>query len=273
VSIAPSIAPRRAEADRTRREQRTAELVDRLRACDDPHHDQALREQLVALTMPVAAAVARRYRNRGVPAEDLQQVAYLALTKAVKRYDAEAGHALLSYCVPTIRGEICRYFRDQGWTVRPPRRIQETQQQVSRAESTLTARLGHAPTEDEIAADIGQPVEEVREARAGQGCFTPGSLDRPVGGADQRPLGELIASETDEEAAAEARVVLAPAVRHLSDRDRRILDLRFVQGLTQREIAEDIGVTQMQVSRLLSRIFRDLRREVGNLDPADRTLA
>jgi RNA polymerase sigma-B factor len=224
-----------------------------------------LLDDLVGTNMSVAQSIAARYRSRGIPLEDLEQVAYLALTKAARRFDPHAGHAFLSFCVPTIRGEVRRYFRDQGWMVRPPRRIQDIQPAVLRTQSELTASLGRTPAAREVAEELDVPIDEVLEAGTCNGCFAPASLDRPVGVGDAS-LGDLLTADQATVHSAEARVVLAPVVRRLSDRDRSILRMRFFDGLTQREIAEAIGVTQMQVSRLLTRIFRDLRRDLGALD-------
>jgi RNA polymerase sigma-B factor len=259
------------ELGRAERARQTELLVAELTACDDPARDQLLRDQLVELNMPVAATIAQRYRSRGIDYDDLRQVAYLALARAVQRFDAQSGHALLSFCVPTIRGEIRRYFRDQGWMVRPPRRLQELQQQVARAQSELTFELGRPATVEELAERLDEDPADIREAQGGQGCFTPASLDRPLGAEEgAATLGDMVEGDADDgTSAAEARITLAPVVRQLSERDRRIIQLRFYDGLTQREIAEDIGVTQMQVSRLLTRIFRDIRRGVGDLAPVD----
>jgi RNA polymerase sigma-B factor len=239
--------------------------VQLLSTCTDESEHAQLRADLVSTNMPVARAVAARYRSRGIPLEDLEQVAYLALTKAALRFDPRAGHAFLSFCVPTIRGEVRRHFRDHGWMVRPPRRIQELQQRVLAAQAELTFRLGRPAAARELADHLGEEVDDVREAMDSQGCFTPTSLDRTVGDGDTS-LGDLIGSDQTTVQSAEARVVLGPLVRRLSDRDRHILQLRFFDGMTQREIAGAIGVTQMQVSRLLTRIFRDLRVQLGSLD-------
>ena len=253
-------SPRRAA-----RAARTDELVELLSSCTDEDERARLRADLISTNMPVARSIATAYRSRGIPLEDLEQVAYLALTKAAHRFDPSAGHAFLSFCVPTIRGEVRRYFRDHGWMVRPPRRIQELQQRVFRAQSELSFKLGRPPAAREIAENLGEEIDQVLEAMDGQGAFTPASLDRLVGDGDAS-LGDLIGADQTTVQSAEARVMLAPAVRRLSERDRRILQMRFFDGLTQREIAESIGVTQMQVSRLLARIFRDLRSQLGSLD-------
>jgi RNA polymerase sigma-B factor len=261
----PSLHPVRDQA-RVRRAQRTEELLAELRVAQGDTRNRVL-DELVAVNMPVAGAIASRYRWRGIATEDLEQVAYLALTKAAQRFDPHSGYPFLAFCVPTITGEIRRHFRDQGWMVRPPRRIQELQQRVTRAQSTLMVRQGRAATLAEIARELEETEDAVREALDVRGAFSPASLDRPLtdeGGSST--LGDVLELETDFEGAAEARLVLAPLVRDLSERDRKILRLRFFEGLTQREIAAEIGVTQMQVSRLLSRIFRDLRRGLGSMD-------
>jgi len=261
----PHLAEPVPEASSYNRADRTRDLVSQLSTCEDDAERHRICNELAAVNMPVADSVVSRYRNRGVATEDLQQVAYLALTKATRRFDPRAGHDFLSFCVPTMRGEVRRYFRDKGWMVRPPRRIQELQQRLGAARTDLTASLGRPPTPDDLARHLDERPADIREALDGQGCFTPTSLDRTVSDERGSTLGELIGVDDAEQEAAEARVTLAPVVRKLSARDRHILRLRFYEGLTQREIAEDIGVTQMQVSRLLSRIYRDLRDELGSV--------
>ncbi|MET0999815.1 MAG: sigma-70 family RNA polymerase sigma factor [Marmoricola sp.] len=268
-SAPPTHVPRIRETSAVGRAQRTDQIVAALATCQDDEERRVLTNELVAVNMQVADSVVSRYRSRGIATDDLRQVGYLALTKAAHRFDPSAGNDFLSFCVPTIRGEVRRYFRDKGWMIRPPRRIQELQQRLSRAQGDLTTKLGRPPVADELALELGEDPADVREALDGQGCFTPTSLDRPVGSDEGgATLGQVIGDEDDQQAAAEARVALAPVVRRLGQRDRHILQLRFYEGRTQREIAEDIGVTQMQVSRLLTRIFRDLRNELGSLDDA-----
>ena len=259
--------------DRSARATRTEEITEELAHGVSSDADAGLRDELVTLNMPVAASIAARYRSRGIAADDLQQVAYLALTKAAQRFDPRAGFAFLAFCVPTIRGEVRRHFRDFGWMVRPPRRIQELQANLMRARTTLAHDLGRPPTEAELATHLDESLANVLEALDAQGCFVPASLDRPVGDDESgTTVGELIGVDDVRESSVEARVALGPVVRRLSDRDRHILRLRFFEGLTQREIAEDIGVTQMQVSRLLTRIYRDLRAGLGAIDDTVRRL-
>jgi RNA polymerase sigma-B factor len=258
--------PTRLPGSRAERAERTADLLDRASGASETERARLL-DEVVVINMGVANAIASRYRSRGISTDDLQQVAYLALVKATHGYDASSGHNFLSYCVPTIRGELKRHFRDQGWTVRPPRRIQELQARISGTEAELSFALGRSPRPSEIAAHLDADLEEVTEALATDGCFTPASLDKPVGTDGETSLGDLLGGDDVSMSAAEARVVLAPAVRRLGDRDRRILMLRFFRGWTQQEIADDIGVTQMQVSRLLSRILAELREQIDEPQP------
>lgn len=255
--------PARAMSRRDRRD-RTGEAL--LAAHDATGcQRQELLDYVVRINMGVARSVAGRYQNRGIDEDDLLQVAYLALTRAARDFDAARHKDFLSYAVPTIRGELKKHFRDHGWTVRPPRRIQECQARIAAGESELIQDLGRSPTAQETAEHVGLEVDDVREARGADGCFTPASLDRPLVRADEPAagtLGDLLGATDAEQPAAEARLALAPVVRRLKERDRRILYLRFFEEATQQEIADEIGVTQMQVSRLIARIMRDLRRDL-----------
>lgn len=215
--------------------------------------------------LPLARSLAARYRNRGIDLDDLTQAANLALTKAARGFDPRTGTSFLAYAVPTIRGEIRRYFRDCGWAVRPTRRIQELQARIGAANETLVQQLGRSPRPSEVAAHLDVCLDDVTEALAADGCFAPTSLDRPV--TDDHgscSLGELLGGLDPGAAGAEARVMLGPAVRALEERDRLILRRRFFDGWTQQEIGDEIGVTQMQVSRLLHRILGTLREAVGD---------
>jgi RNA polymerase sigma-B factor len=241
----------------------TARLLAELHATSDEDEKKALRAEVVVLNMGVARAIAHRYRQRGLAEEDLVQVAYVGLVKAVNGFDPSHERDFLSYAVPTVTGEVKRHFRDFGWTVRPPRRVQELQGQIARVSSELTNRLGRSPKPSEVAAEIGLDVETGIAALAADGAFTPASLDVPVGEDGAATLGDLMPDQDTDLECAEARIMLGPAVRSLSPRDRRILELRFFEGWTQEQIAQDIGVTQMQVSRLLSRILKDLRNHLS----------
>jgi RNA polymerase sigma-B factor len=244
--------------ERTSRAACTADILDELDRTACPDRREQLFGQLVEVNMGVARSVAGRYRNRGISDDDLVAVAYLALVRSTRSYDHSTGHDFLSYVVPSIRGELRRHFRDHGWMVRPPRRVQEIQSALERAESDLQATLGRAPGLDELAAEMCVSVPEVREALAATGCFSPVSLDQ-VTSTDAATVGDLMGSPDRELNALEARLVLAPLLRELDARERRILELRFFRDCTQQEIADDIGVTQMQVSRLLSGLMVRLR--------------
>ena len=276
VTSRPLGRPHSAAAARTvgraDRADRTEDLLRRAAETSDELQHRRLLDEVVVLNMGVANALAARYRSRGIAEDDLKQVAYLALVKAAQGFDYSSGNDFLSYSVPTIRGEIKRHFRDCGWAVRPPRRIQELQSRIAAADTDLSYTLGRSPRPSEIAAYLDESLDEVTEALASEGCFSPASLDRPLNEEAGTSIGDLMGYDDTGQSAAEARVVLTPVVRRLKERDRRILLLRFFHGWTQAEIAADIGVTQMQVSRLLSRILSDLRHDIGDgVDP--RTLA
>jgi len=252
------------EADGSTRSEQTAELLRRAAEQDRPEARRQVLEQVVLLNMGVARSVARRYRSKGIASEDLDQVAYVALVRAADKFDVSLDKDFLTYAVPSIRGEIKKHFRDHGWVVRPPRRTQELQPQVVAAGQELTHLLGRSPRPSEIASHLDVDVEEVIEALAMDGCFRPTSLDVPVGDGGSSVLGDLLEGEETGVQASEARMLLAPVLRQLGERDRRILYLRFFEGLTQREIGHELGVTQMQVSRLLTRICETLREQLAD---------
>ncbi len=241
----------------------TARLLRQMGETSDEVECKRLRDEVVVLNMGVARAIASRYRDRGIGREDLIQAAYVGLVKAANGFDPSFERDFLSYAVPTVTGEVKRYFRDFGWTVRPPRRVQELQAQISRASGELSQTLHRSPKPSEVAEHLSVDVDSVIEALGADGCFSPASLDVPVGEDGSTSLGDLIGGEDADLGRAEARILMAPAVRRLATRDRRILELRFFHGWTQEQIAGDIGVTQMQVSRLLSRILSDLRAELA----------
>lgn len=270
-------APQSVSNSRMRRRAQTRALLLAAHQATRPEErDQALHD-VVVLNMEVARSLAAPYGGRGIASEDLEQVAYAALVRAARDFDPEQADEFLAYAVPTIRGEVKKYFRDHGWTVRPPRRVQELQAAVAAARSRLEQETGREPELAEIAASIDEDLAAVEEAMAAEGCFTPTSLDRPVGEEASTSLGDLLPDDDAGYDAADARVLLEPALRNLGERDRMIVRLRFYDGLTQKEIGERIGVTQMQVSRLISRILRELREDIGQdagegiAGPASRT--
>jgi RNA polymerase sigma-B factor len=257
-------SPTTAVQERSERSERTLDLLHRLAASHDDQQRHALIEELVLVNLGVAHAIAMRYRNRGISSDDLEQVARLGLVKAAQGFDPARQNDFLAYAVPTIRGEVRKHFRDHGWAVRPPRRIQELQSRIMAAATELTHAHGRSPRPSELARHLECSVEEIEEALSADGCFSPSSLDRPVSDEDgSAALGDLLPAEDGDHEAAEARLMLAPAIRRLGERDRLILHLRFFKGLTQEEIAREIGVTQMHVSRLLSKILTELRTQIS----------
>ena len=260
IAIRSSSAPPTDGHDRCPRPDRELSSLQTVEPRSSP--SRKLVNELIETHLHVARSVAHRYGNRGVDLDDLEQVALLGLTKAAQRFDADAGHDFLSYAVPTIRGEVRRYFRDAGWMVRPPRRVQELQARIRRAQSDLGMQLGRSPRPSEVAAHLGEDLDNVVEALSADGCFTPTSLDMPLGEGGSS-IGELISDEDGAIESAEARVVLRPVLQELTERDRRVLHLRFFEGRTQQEIADDLGLTQAQVSRVLSRILANLRVRLG----------
>lgn len=265
LMLADPSAPHIDTDDGLSRDQRTVVLLRRAKRLEEqPAKD--CRRVAVSINMPMARGLARRYRSQGIALDDLYQVAYLGLVESTERFDPDRGHGFTEFAVPTIRGELRKHFRDAGWTVRPPRRLQELQAAIRLSEQDLNQQLGRPPRPLEVADQLGENVRDVIEALAIDGCFQPSSLDAPTGSAhDAPPLTETLGGEDDYESA-DARVMLAPAIRSLKERDRRIMELRYFRGLTQQEIGERIGVTQMQVSRLIARILRDLRESVGPIE-------
>jgi RNA polymerase sigma-B factor len=240
----------------------SSRLLDRAAQESDPVERKRLQDEVVVLHMGLARAIAARYRGRGIAEDDLTQAAAMALLKAARAFDPTRGVEFLSYAVVTMKGEVRRQFRDYGWMVRPPRPIQKLQADVSRADAELTHQLGRSPKVAEVAAYLGVAEDDVLEALSADGCFTPTSLDTPVGSEGSGVLGELIPSDDSAMSEAEARVMLTPAVRALPEREREVLYLRFFKQQTQAQIAEEIGITQMQVSRILSRVLVKLRGQL-----------
>lgn len=240
------------------RDVRTDELFAALP--DDP----TARDELVALHAPLAESLAKRYGGYGEPFEDLVQVATLGLLKAIDRFDPERGTPFAAYATPTILGELKRHFRDRGWAVRVPRRLQEAAQAIKEAMDALSQELGRSPTVLELSHRTGEREDDVLEALDALQAYTAASLDAPAGeDADNPPLGEALESEDPRFEIAEGWASLAPHIEALPERERRILALRFFEGWTQSRIAEEIGVSQMHVSRLLSKTLARLREAVA----------
>ena len=252
-----------ADDDRT---GRTRALLEQARGAS-PTEVSEIHDTIVLLNIEVAESIASRYRNRGVPHEDLVQVACLGLVKAAQGFDPDKSDNFLSYAVPTMLGEVKRFFRDSAWAVKPPRRIQELQAELSATSSQLAQDTGHPPTSGELARSLGLEKSAVDEALAADGCYAPSSLERPSPNSEAgATLGDVLGGDDAGFDRAEAMVALRPLCRRLSERDRRIVYLRFFREWTQARIAEEFGVTQMQISRLLSRILSDLRDQLGDVD-------
>jgi RNA polymerase sigma-B factor len=221
--------------------------------------DSSLRDDLVAAHLGLAEYLARRFANRGEPLDDLVQVASLGLIKAVDRFDPERGVEFSTYATHTIVGELKRHFRDKGWAIRAPRRMQELYLQLGKVVGTLSQELGHSPTIAELAAEVEVSEEEVLEALEAGQAYRSASLDAPVGNEEGETLGAHLGEEDVSLADVESRATLSPLLAQLPPRERLILHLRFFEGLTQSEIATRLNISQMHVSRLLARSVSELR--------------
>jgi len=228
--------------------------------------DLHAREKLIEQYMSLVRSLARRYSYRGEQLEDLVQIGAIGLIKAIDRFDLERGVELTTYATPNIIGEIKRHFRDKGWSVRVPRGLQELNVQLSRLVEQLTVQLGRSPTIPELAKAAGAQEEEVREALESGRAYSSLSLSTGGGGGDDDELDPLesIGTEEHQYEVSEDRAVLAPGFRALDDRERRILQLRFFEGLTQSQIAQQVGISQMHVSRLIRRSLEKIRAEIAS---------
>ena len=231
--------------------------------------DRRVRDQLFIDYLPLAESCARRYRRRGEPDEDLFQVAGIGLLKAIDRYDPGRGTCFSSYAVPTIVGELQRHFRDHGWTVRPPRGLQEDVLRLERARAELLCELAREPTAPELAAATGVTLEEVLEAREAARARGGTSLDAPVGD-EGATIGDLVGDADEGFEQIDVALLADSLIATLAERDQTIVRLRFEQEMTQQEIGRCIGCSQMQVSRLLRAALTRLRAEAAaaGLTPA-----
>ena len=239
------------------RAQRVRELLEVTAACTDPVQQQQLRKSVVTEYLPVARSLAGRYSGRGVERADLEQLAFLGLVKAVRRWEPGRSEDFLQFAVPTIVGEIKRYFRDHSWLVRPPRRIQELRAAITEAEQTHRHRDGTGPTEAELAAVTGVTPHDIGEARAAAACCRPRSLDEGQGLGLAMALGW--GDEDPELRRVEDRVTVQRLLGTLTDREREVVRMRFNNGWSQSRIGSELGVSQMQVSRWLRTIADKLR--------------
>ena len=250
-------------------DDQATELFAELRALDrDTARYDELRDELVTRFLPVAHRLARRFRNRGEAMEDLEQVATLGLINAVDRFDPGRGADFLSFAVPTVLGELRRHFRDATWSMRVPRRLKELHLAISGAVGELSQRLGRAPTPTEIAHHLELPKEEVFAGLEVSLAQRSASLDEALQQGEQEglSLGDTIGSDDPQLSAVDERESLHPLLDHLPERERKILVLRFVHNLTQTQIAEQVGVSQMHVSRLLGKTLTRLRQGLSRDD-------
>lgn len=224
-----------------------------------------IREELVKAYESLVHFLARRFLNRGEPLEDIVQVGFLGLIKAIDRFDPSLGNEFTTFATPTILGEIRRYFRDKGWAIRFPRRLQELYQQVVRVNEEMKNELGRQPSVAEVAKRIGVDSDDVLEAMEMSSAMTPLSIDASVGGEgdeDGRQLGEAVGGEDPNLDRVEMRQVLERAMQHLNERERRIMIMRFFDEMSQSEVAKRLGISQMHVSRLQRAALEQLREHL-----------
>ncbi|HKA50607.1 MAG TPA: SigB/SigF/SigG family RNA polymerase sigma factor [Candidatus Dormibacteraeota bacterium] len=249
-------APRREELRR----------LHRLYAETDDRRERAqIREQLVRGYESLVHFLARRFQNRGEPLEDIVQVGFLGLIKAIDRFDPDMGNEFTTFATPTILGEIRRYFRDKGWAIRFPRRLQELYQQVVRTNEAMKNELNRQPTVAEVAERLGVQPDDVLEAMEMSSALTPVSIDAVTAGGIEdggRPLAEAVGSEDPNLDRVEMRDVLNRAMQHLNERERRIMIMRFFDEMSQSEVAKRLGISQMHVSRLQRAALEQLREHL-----------
>jgi RNA polymerase sigma-B factor len=251
--------------DATAPTDKATELLQAMAAMPADHPSRAaLRDRAIEAWLPLAQHLAHRYSGRGEPSDDLVQTAAIGLIKAVDKFDPSRGVDFAGYAIPTIIGELKRHFRDRTWDIRVPRRLQELRLAISEANSSLLQTLGRSPTVADIAAHLKLTEEEVLEGLEGARAYNAVSLSTPTGDGERATeLGDMLGGEDGEFELAELRVALGPALATLDEREQKILTLRFYGNLTQSQIADQIGVSQMHVSRLLARALVKLRGQLG----------
>lgn len=226
--------------------------------------DMDAREKLVMSHLNLVRFIANKFKNRGEPIDDLIQVGYLGLIKAIDRFDPSRGLEFTTFATPTIMGEIKRHFRDKGWSVRVPRRLQELSAKVNQATDTLTSQLQRSPTIAEIADYLDATVDEVLEAMESSSAYSSVSLEAPSG-ADDDDTPSVIdryATEDSDLAFTDDRIIIEEALASFSPRERDVIEMRFLKGMTQIEIAEKLGISQVQVSRLLRRTLKKIQDKI-----------
>lgn len=239
---------------------RTRDLFVRYKESADP----AAREQLIVNHLNLVRFLAAKFNNRGEPLEDLVQVGTIGLIKAIDRFEPERGLEFTTYATPTILGEIKRHFRDKGWSVRVPRRLQELSAKVNQATDALTQQLQHTPTVDDIAGYLGVTVDEVLEAMESGEAYSSVPLEGP-GGNDEDSVGVIdrYGLEDEQLASSDDRMLLESVLNEFTPKEREVVQMRFVDGMTQSEIAERLDISQVQVSRLLRRTLKRMQEKIA----------
>ena len=227
----------------------------------------AAREQLISRFLPLARNLARRYAGAGVPLDDLVQVACVGLVKAIDRFEPDRGAAFTSYAVPTVVGELRRHFRDSSWALHMPRSMQERVLEIRGTVERLSGELGRSPTPGQVASDVGRPLEEVLEAMQAGDAYTAVSLDSPLRIDQDITVADSLGEIDERFELAEHGPAITDALNALPERERSIVYLRFVKDLTQTEIAERLGISQMHVSRLIRLALERMRVLVDDISP------
>lgn len=239
--------------------ERIDPVVEELAALPPGPERNRLREQVITTCIPLADHIAQRYRGRGEPLDDLRQVARIGLVGAVDRYDPARATGFIPYAVPSITGELRRHFRDHSWTLHVPRRLKDDRLKVRAVTEDLSRSLDREPTSAEVADAADMSTDDVAEARAAARAFAPISLDQPSGTDDGPATDERFGREDPGFSFIDDCRTIAPLLEELPPRNRQVLELRFFSDLTQSKIADVVGVSQMQVSRILERTLADLR--------------
>lgn len=242
--------------------ERSQALFTEFDAVRDRAEGKDVRDRLIELHLPLVEHCARRFLNRGEPLDDLVQVGTIGLIKAVDRFDTGRGVEFSTYATPTIIGEIKRHFRDKGWAIRVPRRLQELRMSIATATGSLSQTLGRSPTAGEIAAELGVTVEDVLEGIESANAYSTMSLDAGHGDEDASSWWETLGDDDAALEHVEIRESLRPLIERLPPREQQILVLRFFRQQTQSQIAAEIGISQMHVSRLLTRTLEKLRGSI-----------
>lgn len=256
--------------ERTSAYDRYAPMLDEYAGLDHEDPDRArLQAELAGAFAPVARNIAARFARRGEPVEDLEQVASIGLLNALTRYDPSRQRDFLSYAIPTMMGEVRRHFRDVTWAVRTPRGVKDRYVQVGAASASLSQKLGRAPSVSELAEHLGMNRDDVAEAYAAGGSYRPASLDRVLADSDATALIDLIGTNDPDLDHVDTRSVVGQLLSSLPERERRLLVLRFAHEQTQYEIASQLCISQMHVSRLLTKTLGLLRERLRAWEAAE----